>query len=79
MWKDFYFQAWCLQFSTHLGRSFLLLQSDSPEIPVLGHDFQSTAVQLPQNGVSMEQQCLEQSLQMDVDEVSGITLPKQFL
>uniref|UniRef100_A0A915PSJ6 RCR-type E3 ubiquitin transferase n=1 Tax=Setaria digitata TaxID=48799 RepID=A0A915PSJ6_9BILA len=61
-------QAWCLQHSSHLGRSFLLLESDSPESLILGSNLLSATVQLPQNGGTLNEQYLEQSLQLDVEE-----------
>ncbi|CAG9534611.1 unnamed protein product [Cercopithifilaria johnstoni] len=63
-------QGWCLQYSNHLGRSFLLLQSDSAEGLIFGSSLLSTTIQLPQNTKEAnEQQYFEQSLQLDVEEI----------
>uniref|UniRef100_A0A1I7W188 RCR-type E3 ubiquitin transferase n=1 Tax=Loa loa TaxID=7209 RepID=A0A1I7W188_LOALO len=61
-------QGWCLQYSNHLGCSFLLLQSDSTEGLILGSNLLSTT-QLPQNAGATSERYLEQSLQLDVEEI----------
>ncbi|VIO97478.1 B-box zinc finger family protein [Brugia malayi] len=62
-------QGWCLQYSNHLGRSFLLLQSDSTEDFIHDSNLLSTTIQLPQNGGTNNEQYLEQSLQLDVEQI----------
>ncbi|MCP9259802.1 E3 ubiquitin-protein ligase rpm-1 [Dirofilaria immitis] len=62
-------QGWCLQYSNHLKRSFLLLESDSVDGLILGSNLLSTTVQLSQNTAATNVQYLEQSLQLDVEEI----------
>ncbi|VDK87337.1 unnamed protein product, partial [Litomosoides sigmodontis] len=63
-------QGWCLQYSNHLGRAFLMLQSDSTE--GLGSNFLSTTVQMPQNTRKANGEHLEQLLQLDIEETYSI-------
>lgn len=65
------FQGWCLQYSNYLGRTLLLLQSNSAEGLIFGSNLLSTTIQLPQNAAANEQY-LDQSLQLDVEEVSSV-------
>ncbi|VBB27565.1 unnamed protein product [Acanthocheilonema viteae] len=65
-------QGWCLQYSKHLRRSFLLLQSNSAESLTFGSSLLSTTIQLPQNARPTNEQYLEQSLQLDVKEIYTI-------
>ncbi|VDO25358.1 unnamed protein product, partial [Onchocerca flexuosa] len=68
-------QGWCLQYSNHLRRSFLLLESDSAEGLILGSNLLSTTIQLPQNAGAANEQYLQQSLQLDVEEITCGSLP----
>lgn len=67
-----------MQYSNHLRRSFLILQSDSTDGLLFGSNLLSTAVQVPQNDEATNEQYLEQSLQLDVEEVSLFLFPSFF-